>query len=739
MNLKKLWWIFPVSAAVAVFAGYWMFSLQAFTPEMSREVAVASGLRPAVGAFPGLWRYIAAVLPPYAASYAMVGRVCAVVFSVFLYFFLRRAMLLLHSTSVDTERLETFFIPSIALVCAVMGTFAEPVWRAFALFAPASLTLVFLVVVACLYLEWIEYGGWWRLCVGLFLTGLFVAETPLALVIPVACAISFVLLWRSIRNDAFIPRPDLPSVRRLPKWRMFLCFTAGIFAGCYANITFISLHDVAGALGWKFTYVLFHYGEQYLMQLKSASVTAGWILGVPLCVIPFVVVTKLLPGLTDDDRPLPFVFGLIALFCGLIAYFEQGPLRGAWFWTWIGDKDLVRSVSLLGFYSLLSTCAFAFTALIFVADAFNSRRSEFRERGVILSYRGAMVMLTVIVAVLIGFRLPHTNVRKILLFNDNAVKETFRELNGAKFVFTDGSADAELELEAARNGKMVYTINLMNDPSVTAEAVRLRGLTEEGDIIAAKMGASALLRVWACDKPNGLDDAALQLGLDLWKREKGLTPPVASAFLARTKGLRDEDVRDATLIANTFAEHIAELVPVADAADVPPSVRELFFTLSWRISRFARYRNDAGLADKLDSMNTALKRMLRDLEYARLQVFLQLTPKEGLELALRRADFQEAARYAAAVLKTDKEDPRGNFGMGMYFLMANRFEEAEQYLRRVLIKRPDEPAVLNNLSIICRKTRRYEDAVKLAKQALELLPGNEDVKQTLRDAENKVP
>ena len=47
MNWKKLWWIFPLSAAVAVFVGYWMFALQAFTPEMSREVAVASGLRPA--------------------------------------------------------------------------------------------------------------------------------------------------------------------------------------------------------------------------------------------------------------------------------------------------------------------------------------------------------------------------------------------------------------------------------------------------------------------------------------------------------------------------------------------------------------------------------------------------------------------------------------------------------------------------------------------------------------------
>ena len=739
MNWKKYRFIFPLSAAVAVFFGYWLFALDAFTPEMSREVAVACGVRPAADVFPGLWRYAAGQLPPVASSFSLVGRILASVFAVFLYLLLRRAMMMLHRVSIDADRINDFFIPFIALVCAVMGSFAEPIWRAFSLFSPASLTLLFVVIAPYLHLEWIVKGGWWRLCGVFMLMGLFSAETPLALLFPIGWVITYWLVWRAVGNESFIPRDDLPTFGMLPKWRMFLSFVAGLLLGGYANIAFISARDIAGTLGWKFTYVLFHYWQQYLVQAYSASTVSGWVLGVPLCLIPLVLVARLLPVLTDDDRPLVFFLGVIALFCGLIAYFEQGPLRGAWFWTWVGDGDLVKSVSLLGTYSLLSTAAVAFAALIFVADAFNTRRSEFREPGVVASYRGSMITITVVVAALIAFRLPHTNVRKILLFNDNAIKETVRELNGAQYLFTDGSADAELELEAARHGMRLYTINLMSDTAKNAEALRLRGLTEDGDIIAAKMGASALLRVWACEKPNGLDNVALQIGLDLWKREKSMVPPVASAFLARTKGLREEDVRDAKLIAKTFADRVAELAVVADAADVPPPVRELFFTLSWRISRFARYRKDSELADKLDSVNSALKRMLRDLEYARLQVFLQMTPKEGLELALRRADFQDAARYAAAVLKIDEDDPRGNFGMGMYYLMANRFKEAEPYLRRVLVRRPDEPAAINNLSIICRKTGRYEEALKLAKRALELLPDNDDVKQTLKDAENKAP
>ena len=48
-------------------------------------------------------------------------------------------------------------------------------------------------------------------------------------------------------------------------------------------------------------------------------------------------------------------------------------------------------------------------------------------------------------------------------------------------------------------------------------------------------------------------------------------------------------------------------------------------------------------------------------------------------------------------------------------------------------------SINNNLSIVCRKTKRYDEAIKLAKRAIELLPGNDEVEQTLRDAQNHAP
>ena len=74
----------------------------------------------------------------------------------------------------------------------------------------------------------------------------------------------------------------------------------------------------------------------------------------------------------------------------------------------------------------------------------------------------------------------------------------------------------------------------------------------------------------------------------------------------------------------------------------------------------------------------------------------------------------------------------------MAFLMEEKYKDAEFYLERTLIKRPDEPAVLNNLSIIFRKTNRLEKALEYAKKAHEIAPGNEEVSRTLKDIERAI-
>ena len=212
-----------------------------------------------------------------------------------------------------------------------------------------------------------------------------------------------------------------------------------------------------------------------------------------------------------------------------------------------------------------------------------------------------------------------------------------------------------------------------------------------------------------------------------------------SGMVARTTGFDEAERKRGIEAANALSERILAISPDVEFADPSPALADALWAVNWRLSRFARYREDSEMADKLDTSNGALTKMLNIMEYERLRTFMQMTPREGLQLALRRADFAEARRYSTSVLRYDEDNPEANFAMGMSALMARRFDEAEMYLKRVLKRRPDEPAVLNNLSIICRKKRRWQEAEDYARRAIKILPDSPEVKQTLSDALKKAP
>ena len=174
--------------------------------------------------------------------------------------------------------------------------------------------------------------------------------------------------------------------------------------------------------------------------------------------------------------------------------------------------------------------------------------------------------------------------------------------------------------------------------------------------------------------------------------------------------------------------------------------RELFLYVQWRIARLARMRaeradragdtqgamKDVKLSDRLDNTNESLKRILAAMEKARATTLRQVSPREGLQLALARADFALARRYAEPILEADPDDPNANFGMGMSYYTQKQWSRSEAYLRRCLVKRPKEPAVWNNLAMTCLYQNRFDEAETHAKKALALIPDSAEVKDTLR-------
>ena len=178
-----------------------------------------------------------------------------------------------------------------------------------------------------------------------------------------------------------------------------------------------------------------------------------------------------------------------------------------------------------------------------------------------------MPLLAVGVLVLALVKVPKPTETEMQRIVDDAIEEIVRECGDAKYLFTDGHLDTAIELVAAKRGKPLKTLNMMSGPTEWEINLR-RNLFEKDseDYKSAETGVPVLLRIWAGEKPGGMDESALQLGFEFWKREKKPLPTM-SGLVARTRGLEPADVTNGVAAASALAERILaispKLVPVA--------------------------------------------------------------------------------------------------------------------------------------------------------------------------------
>ena len=141
--------------------------------------------------------------------------------------------------------------------------------------------------------------------------------------------------------------------------------------------------------------------------------------------------------------------------------------------------------------------------------------------------------------------------------------------------------------------------------------------------------------------------------------------------------------------------------------------------------------HESARADEMDSINTQVTEMKRRLNWVKNQNGGQLSPREGLVIGLSRADFALAGQFASTVLKADPDDPRANFALGMRFFQEEQYSRAEQYLTRCLKRRPNEPAVLNNLAIVQMRLGKLDEAERNARAVAEKYPTLAEARKTL--------
>ena len=753
-SLGKRDYMFAAGAGIAFTLIYLIFAARGMDPALWRDLTASAGITPPRNIFPGIWRALTCGLlalfgkDGVTDALRVVGSIFGGLSVFFSYLIIRETLAYLaRARDVGTwSRIASLF----ALLATVSLGAGDAMMRVVSPLTPGGLRFLALVISLHIFLRYLKAFGVWRILLAMLVAGAIASESPFGFLLPAVYYLCYRLSLIAVVNDQLkledgaVKTDEEESATTpfvLPKWRMFFSFLAGlaIFAGI--NIyTFMKLGGME-ASAWDGFDIAIHYAIGYYEMILASATAIGWVLSVTFALLPLIAALVLFPMLCRDTEPLRFRPGLILFFAGVLALLQCGVLPYTRLWTFSSSAVELRSDFIVCVFMLFSALTLALAAACFALGCqkiyeFDEDDGVFRQFGPRGFAMRSLVPAVVVVGLLpVVFRISRPAETEMRSIVRDALAETVRECGDAKFVFTDGRLDAGLELVAAQMGSEVRPLNMMSGASEWEKYVRTRYFDEESaDYTSAEIGVPVLLRIWAGEVTNGMDNAAAQLGFEFWRRARRPVPP-QSGLVARTKGIDEAESRRGAEVAKQLAARILNIAKNHGGVSVSPALRDAVSSVSWRISRFARMRDEDELANELDEWNETVKQMMRLVEYERMRTFMQLTPYEGLRLALRRADFAEARRYAKTVLQIEPDDPEANFGTGMAYLMEEKLKEAEMYLENTLKKRPNEPAVLNNLSIIYRKTNRLEKALEYVKKANELMPANEEIQHTLRDTE----
>ena len=760
-------WALAVVLAVAVAGLMMVWPFPGIYPDVWNDIAVAAGIRPAETVVPGVWYLIATALfrvsglPSGVAILKIAGPLlngtCAGI-----------AYLLLREILALTSRLRLQYSPQrfmIARLSSFLGALffacSDPVWRAGQLFSPVSLLMFLSVFGVFLFFAFLRCS---RLSVAygsMLVLGVLSAETPMGIILVAFCLGVYFLAARHVLS---LDMPLMnPFVGQISKWHMTFLFVAGFLATVALNCFSFKMHG--GVVGGSLPGL---YALRAWELVLSAASPLGWIIAIGMVLLPCGVSAGLLPRAVDEEQFLPYHIGALFLATALLTYAQLASLDPLWMWTWSSEFSLFSSGYLLCVLMLAAAATVTFGLVVLGVDTFcrNHRRLAIQmfaeiqmdeDEGQMLASKrflatlrrtGLFVLPLVLAAGVIPGRKLST-ARQMAAILDDYVNETCDECGDARWVFTDGVFDTAIEVVSAIRGHGVNALSFMDGNSPREVGLRMRGGVDAEDALAMRCGAATVLRTWVKDKPDRLASSALQLGLDAWKRE-GKTPPPCSGVLCRPAGMDDAARSRGVEAAKALARRVLDVYRHGGRmSSAGAAINRLFLFAQWRLARMARLRaehadasgkpeeaqGEIKLADELDKHNAAVRDIRDNMERMRQLTMSKMTPREGLQLALVRADFALARKYAEPVLEADPSDANANFGMGMSYYAQKQWSQAEMFLRRCLLRNPKEPAVYNNLAVVQLMTGRYEAALGNARKALALLPGSAEIEDTIKQIE----
>lgn len=734
-------------------------------PSMWNDVVVASGVRPASELLPGFWRFVGSMV--YGACgvngggpvIKVLGYVSLMAVAVGVYAALREILAFVMRARPQLSKRRTIVMQLASAVGAVAFVCSDAVWSAGQYFSETTIQTLLVIGALEFYFVFLRKGTLKYAYGCSLLLGLLAAESPIGILLVAVCIgiYAFILNVMPVLESPFFK----PAVIAVGKWHMTFLFVFALIGGIVLNCCTFASHSGLDAIGASVGDLPLMYLKAYWGRVVSAADILGWLLVVAIALAPFLVTLVRFPAAADEEQFLSYPTGVVFLVCGIIAAAQSCALPALWYWTY-GE---VHSQFLLSLGALFSAITLAGAVTILGVDALcrNHRRlaqqffgtdddesesgdDEPKSRsGRFVRLAGLVLVPSVIVLAILPGR-QKGDTREMLSIIAGAVAATVDEAGDSEYIFTDGNLDAAIEIESAKRGGSLKCVSLLGGDSPMAVYLRTRGLDDDKeDLFSFKHDGGMGLRTWMRDKPERLARSAVQIGFDLWKRD-GKAIPEIGGFLSRPGTKVDPEFRKSMIErSKTFARRILDIH--ADGGYrrcTDRGITSAFTSIQWRIARMCVYRAEASdlagdaaeaiaevsLAKELNDNNAVYKELVHTFEKHNELLMTRLTPREGLQLALVRADFTMAKLYAETILVAQPEHPDANFAMGMYYLKQRQLSRAEEYLKRCLIGKPREPSVYNNLAMLQMELGKFDAALVNVEKALELIPDSAAVKDT---------
>jgi len=762
-----------VGIAAFVFLTAWAFP--GLHPRVWNETAVAAGLLPQAKMLPGFagllgWGLFKAL--PFGAALSAsvwVGKALVALSGSVAYFGFSGMMDAACGSGARDLVRRRQAIRMASFTAAMLLVFSSPAWMSAQGLTGASVVLFLLVSSLCFFMRLIQTASPAMAMLALFTTGLLAAESPIGWVLLAVGIAAVVQYVRKNKTDEWMDFLD-PVRMQQTKWTLTFFFLGAFFVGVLAEMLSFYLLDGLPANGVTAGELPLVYASAYWSALSEGMSFIGYAAFLLACVVPMVITTVMAPGATDEDRYLSFKFSIVYLLASAVAFLQLSPFTSAQVWNLVGSAEMSSRVGVL-FAAFLSSVTVAWALYVMGVEIFcrdyahiemvlyqsfaeeveaaRAHRDEQIE-SVKLTFLRLLVLLlplAMLAFVVLGRHLVGD--RRLVGVMQAFVRETLDEAQGTKYVFTDGAYDSAIRLEATRRGQKTIPVSLMSGTDHLSAYVRQRGTEGFDDRVTLETGAAEALRTWVTAKSERLQDVCVQLAFELFRLNRHLTPLVYGAMVRPVGG---DPAAAAASVARCHA--LADVIvglhedgTWRKASD--ELVKDRFLFAQFRLAVMSRLRairldaekktkeslEEIAYADRLNANNPSLVRILKRMDWVRRQTGESLTPREGLEVAMKRADFVMARRYAMPVLKEDPDEPNANFAVGMSYYCEEQFAKAEEYLVRALKRNPDEPAIHNNLALLHLKTGRVEEAEKCAKKALSLAPDLPEIKDTVQQIE----